>query len=187
MKHKQLVIGLIIISIVIGGVSYYYSRPKPNQAKYMLTLKDIPSTYCPKSAEVAIENKSKEVVYDKTNTLLDCRYIVLNDVAPIDNGYYTIKVKVPSALGFEMPLVVPLKGDIVYSIQLGDANRDNVIDQLDLDNIKSNLFAGDNGFDMALDIDDDGKVTVVDYSLAKQNQGAGVNKLDKTVWDEGVL
>ena len=180
------ILGFLLIIAII--VLYFYVIQNKSAFAPKLVLSNLPANYCPSKVEVAIENTTSKIS-DKDMDISNCDNIAISSILPTANGQYTLKVKLPQALAFKMNFSVPLNADLQYFIQLGDANSDNIIDGQDLTLINEYMFLKtdkETAVIKKIDLDNDGIIGVSDYSIASQNQGVGVLKIDNSAWSDEV-
>lgn len=164
---------LIILGFALGLLVYQYLSQRQGQAANpigVVSLSNRPDSYCPTAAEAKVEpaNLSQNL------NVTDCRTIDLRSLATSLASGSKIYLKLPFALTVELNVGASLQSSYQISLELGDVNNDNVIDQTDEQLIRESLFiAAADSRQSERDVDGDKTVTMLDLALAKLNHGVG--------------
>lgn len=163
MRNLQLIIILLLaISIgyfiwrVVGGQGL--DQVSTNEQK-LLSLTDLPPSYCPKTAKVVTSLVAPIGQSGRTVAVTGCRSINLTSFKAAK-----VYIKLPHALSFA---VTP--GSKAYAPELGDVNEDGSINAVDETMARDNLFSTDTA--NLADIDSDGSVSATDLVLVRLHQG----------------
>lgn len=150
-----------------------------------IELVDLPSAYCPSLATVVATPRdgSAKIVFSSDLAVENCRKIPLAKLAGLGDGSIWVYVKLPRALAFRV-LLDSTQGRYSYAPSLGDANDDNVIDQIDERLITDSLNSTDPSQVATADLDQDKRITVMDLSLTRLNQRVGVSRPDGRNWSK---
>ncbi|HUD20877.1 MAG TPA: dockerin type I domain-containing protein [Candidatus Saccharimonadales bacterium] len=184
-KKRSLWMLISLAILILVGLSAWQllNLQKKSQVTGSLVLDDLPTSYCPKEAQVVLriagENQN---LTDQTVSLADCHTIALSPLLAGHNGSLKIWVRLPQALAFSRDFNWPLTQDLTYAPRLGDSNGDNVVDGADEQAVSAQIFAANDTNVGSADIDGDGRVTVLDLSLVKLNQGVGAARPDGKAW-----
>lgn len=179
---------IVLVVAVLIFAAYITLRPSSSQQRQgVIELTNLPDQYCPLQVQVATfklnAKTSGTTLSDKQVAVEECRYIVLKNISELTDEPRQIFVKLPNALAFRMQ-IDSTAGRYQYAPSLGDVNGDNVIDSLDETQVADTLFSVDPTKITANDIDQDGKVSVLDLSLTRINHRAGAIRPDSKNWSK---
>lgn len=177
---------LLVLAVMAPVVLWYLNSTRTPVIKNegaTLALTNRPATFCPNTARVVAAKTSSipAVHFEGEAVIADCYSVKLPTEQLTEAVEYQLFVYIPGARAFRVVVPGPINTAINAPIQLGDVNSDNVINEIDARGVESAL--GQSTIQSEFDVDGDGKVTVLDYSLVQVNQGAGVERPDGKLWE----
>ncbi len=146
-------------------------------------LTNRPPKFCPKTAKVVVATAAQPAValFEGQAAVGGCELLTLPKENLNQAIEYQIFISIAGARAFRLIGAGPLTTFLDYPIQVGDVNDDNIINETDRQAVAIGLKDSQQAVDR-LDVDNDGQLTVLDYSLVSLNQGAGVNRPDDKLW-----
>jgi len=182
-KVAAFILAVLTVGVIIFALSYH---PKSTAKAAGLVLGDLPMAYCPDQMWVIVVRADNQaILFDQATKIINCHQIVLPSTLP--STTLALYGKVPRSLAFTTILNWPMSEDIIIRPEVGDINGDNVIDALDQADVASNLFqAAGTGKSLLTDVDTDGTVTAIDWSLTQINKGVGEARPDRRAWSASV-
>lgn len=184
MKTKALLV--LVVLILLGAVIWVVLFSGGTKKSGSIELRLTPGSYCPESAQIMlVDQTDARIVFDGETGIEFCQQISLASLPILQNNSYKAYVKPPKALAFSIN-IDSSTGSYAFAPVLGDANDDNVIDNLDRRSVEALLLnASPTKEELSSgDIDQDKRITVFDLSLTKLNQQIGQARPDGKQWNE---
>jgi len=189
---RQLMKPFVIVSVLavaLTVIALIFLSRAPSSEKGVILLGNFPDKVCPTAARAVFLSNEKESVgleADQTIVVDSCRQIDLNNLLRSSKLPIDIIIKLPNALAKQIS-IHSIDGNYQLSVNYGDVNNDNVIDNSDEDAILAELKhptgSSDNN---SLDTNLDEKVDVLDLNIVQRNYGVGVLHPKNGKWAEDV-
>ncbi|QQG49637.1 MAG: hypothetical protein HZB70_02440 [Candidatus Berkelbacteria bacterium] len=181
---RRIVWIVIIALLVVTPIFIWWQgqRQRNNlETAYGIMLANRPTKFCPPSAEVVITRGDEEkIIFDAEVIVKNCELIPLDRSQLNEATSYYIYARLNEVRAFRIVATGPITSGMEYPIMLGDLNNDNAIDPQDKLVVEEAMKVG--GYSKSADVDKDGNVGIIDYSLVTLNQGAGASRPDGVAW-----
>ncbi len=184
MKMAAFILAVLTVAVIIFALSFH---PQSASRSPELVLDDLPNGYCPDQIWLLVRASDQTTLSDQAVKITNCRQVSLQSIKPATSTTITIYGKTRHSIAFKKTVSWPVTEDVTVRPEVGDANDDNIIDQADQVIVADSLFrASPAGTALPADVDTDGAVTVIDWSLTQVNKGIGESRPDHQAWSVSV-